>query len=239
MAGEEGEEKEKALIFTAPPFDKPMADREMQVYRVDTKLAGGNGTHLDIGDGDFIPTDSREYFDFHCVANISRDTRFPIEAHMMVHHPTKYAKMYDLAGVRYYSFHFEAKEIRQSSPEEIYKFVQWLQKQYIYVGLAINPETTLEEVMEKLVLKRKFDYMAVMTVTPGVQGGKFIDGSHKIQVLKSLKMRVEVDGGMNDQTSKIVRAAGLGGNDIIVTGSHYNRAKTPEERKGIIINLKG
>ena len=101
------------------------------------------------------------------------------------------------------------------------------------VGISIKPATKVQEIKEYLHM---LDLVLVMSVEPGKGGQKFMDGSlEKIKWLKENRKKshymISVDGGINNETCKLVKNAGA---DIIVVGTYLTKEKITKEK---VLNL--
>ena len=166
---------------------------------------------LDIMDGNFVPN-----FTWNKPKELKYyDPGVFLEAHLMISEPEKYAEQWIDAGIKRIIFHIEAT----SDPHAI---IQTCRNKKIDVGVAINPETDIEQIapIDELV-----DMVLVLGVTPGFGGQKFM--LSVISKIKALRKRnphltIGVDGGMNPGTAKKVAEAGA---DLIVAGSYiFTRA---------------
>jgi len=164
--------------------------------------------HLDIEDGKF--TDYKGF-------SISQLRKIKCakkkEAHLMVVDYKKYIKDY---------FHLTDMFIIQNEviKSDFDDTISFLRKNKKFVGIALNPETTIDEIR----YLSKIDLVLVMGIHPGAPGQKFIETTlRKIKKLKELRdthclrFMIEIDGGMDDITSKKCIDAGA---DIIEMGSH-------------------
>ena len=103
-------------------------------------------------------------------------------------------------------------------------------KEYgIKCGLAINPETDISILLPYL---SKIDLILIMSVNPGMGGQEFIDDSikkilkiKKILVSKKLKIKISIDGGINDEIAKRLDFV-----DIIVSGSYVINSDNYNEK---------
>lgn len=176
--------------------------------------AGADMLHLDIMDGHFVPNLT---FGPELVKQIRKTTNLPLDTHLMVTNPAFFIPKFLESGVDYISFHIETNSKYE-------KLLNAIKKSKVKAGVAINPETPLNTV--KRVLDY-IDYVLVMTVHPGFGGQEFIaDCTPKIQELHKIvgkrKIEIEVDGGINYQTAKLVKEAGA---NIIVAGNFIFTSK--------------
>ncbi len=176
--------------------------------------AGADMLHLDIMDGHFVPNLT---FGPELVKQIRRTTNLPLDTHLMVTNPALFIPKFIESGADYISFHIE-------TDSEYKKLLRKIKESNVKAGIAINPETSLDTVGKILDY---IDYVLIMTVHPGFGGQEFIDDCiPKIQELHKIvgkrKIEIEVDGGINYQTAKLVKEAGA---NIIVAGNFIFTSK--------------
>ena len=180
--------------------------------------AGASLLHVDVMDGRFVPNIT---VGLPVVKAISRATRLPIDAHLMIVEPGQYAEQFVKAGAQMVSIHVEADP-------HAHRTLSAIRSAGAKAGIAINPATPLSALEEAL----KFaDYVLVMSVNPGFGGQEFISQSlDKIRRLRKmidergLKTRIEIDGGID--LDNIAEVAGAGA-EIIVSGSAIFGAPDP------------
>ena len=172
--------------------------------------AGASLLHVDVMDGRFVPNIT---VGFPVVKAISRATRLPIDAHLMIVEPGRYAEQFVKAGAQMVSIHIEADP-------HAHRTLTTIRDAGARAGIAINPATPLSALDEAV----KFaDYVLLMSVNPGFGGQEFIPASlDKIRRLRKmidergLKTRIEIDGGIDSDNIAEVTSAGA---EIIVSGS--------------------
>lgn len=172
--------------------------------------------HHDVMDGHFVPNISFGAYAQECIRKV---TKKPIETHMMVYEPQRFAESYAKAGSNYYLIHFEACGNLAAAIEEC-------QKHKLKVGIVLNPNTLVEDAEPYL---RKYDIaiLLLMGVYPGFGGQSFIpetvgrlkQARHMIDRL-GVKTLLEVDGGVNAASYKDCLEAGA---DILATGSYVTK----------------
>lgn len=180
--------------------------------------AGASILHVDVMDGRFVPNIT---IGLPVVKAISRATRLPIDAHLMIVEPGQYAELFVKAGAQMVSIHIEADP-------HAHRTLSAIRAAGAKAGIAINPGTSLSAIEESL----KFaDYALLMSVNPGFGGQKFIPESlDKLRRLRrmiderGLKTRLEIDGGIDADNIAEVAAAGA---EIIVSGSAIFGADDP------------
>jgi ribulose-phosphate 3-epimerase len=173
--------------------------------------AGADWLHLDIMDGHFVPNISFGPAVVAAVRPAAKNLFFDV--HLMCSKPEILLEPFVQAGADLITIHVE---LHQQVTPLIWKLKSLGKK----VGLAINPPTAIAEVQPYL---DKIDLLLVMTVNPGFGGQGFIHETlPKIQQAaawrreKKLNYRLEVDGGINDQTAAECARAGA---DTFVAGT--------------------
>ena len=180
--------------------------------------AGASILHVDVMDGRFVPNIT---VGLPVVKAISRATQLPIDAHLMIVEPGRYAERFVEAGARMVSIHIEADP-------NAHRTLSGIRSAGALAGIVINPATPLSALDEAI----KFaDYVLVMSVNPGFGGQEFIPESlDKVRRLRKmidergLKTRIEIDGGINSDNIAEVTSAGA---EIIVAGSAIFGAPNP------------
>jgi ribulose-phosphate 3-epimerase len=180
--------------------------------------AGASLLHVDVMDGRFVPNIT---IGLPVVKAISRATRLPIDAHLMIVEPGQYAEQFVKAGAQMVSVHVEADP-------HAHRTLSAIRAAGGQAGIAINPGTSLAALEEVL---RFADYVLLMSVNPGFGGQKFIPESlEKLRRLRrmiderGLKTRIEIDGGIDADNIAEVAAAGA---EIVVAGSAIFGADDP------------
>lgn len=167
--------------------------------------------HLDVMDGKFVPNTT---FDEKLVKELRPISNKVFDVHLMIEKPVEQVMKYYEAGADYVTFHFEACE-------NIKEVLENLKKQNLKVGLSIKPATSVTVLDEFLPY---LDLILVMSVEPGKGGQKFMDSClDKIDYLVKKRSKsnysylVEVDGGINLDTAKLVKKVGC---DVVVAGTY-------------------
>ena len=173
--------------------------------------AGADAIHIDIMDGHFVPNLS---IGPGVVSAINRTTELFLDVHLMMYNPYDYIQKFVKAGADRLIFHFEATE----AIEDIIRYIRTCNVQ---VGLAFNPETSFEMIPKYL---GRVDLILLMTVHPGFGGQSFMpEVLDKIEMTRRLcdklkiDQRIQVDGGINQETGKVCVDAGA---DVLVSGSY-------------------
>jgi len=180
---------------------------------------GATILHVDVMDGHFVPNIT---VGLPVVKSIARVTKLPIDAHLMISQPGRYAEKFVAAGAKMVSVHVEADA-------HIHRTLAAINAAGALAGVVLNPATPVGSLEEALAVA---DYVLVMSVNPGFGGQSFIRTSiDKVRRLKAmidqrkLPARIEIDGGIDSGNIAAVVDAGA---EIIVAGSAIFGTSNPE-----------
>ena len=186
--------------------------------------SGADMIHVDVMDGHFVPNLT---IGPPVIKSLRGHTKLPFDVHLMINPVNKYIKDYSDAGADIITFHPEATEDTSNTIKLIRSFNK-------KVGISLNPNTEVALAEEHL---GKVDLILIMSVYPGFGGQKFIDKViSKIKKLdqirkeKKLTFKIEIDGGINFETSKIAINAGV---DILVSGTTVFKENNGDLKKNI------
>ncbi len=179
----------------------------------------GDVIHLDVMDGTLVPNIS---FGFSVIDQLSKIATAPMDVHLMVVHPERWFEKVAKNGVQMCSFHYEAAGRNTS------KYIKQIQDLGMKAGVAINPDVPVSKLFPYI---GKADYFLIMSVFAGFGGQKFIyESIDRVAELKAeidkrgAKAIIEIDGGINMDTVKAVREAGV---ELAVAGSSVYGAADP------------
>lgn len=188
--------------------------------------AGADWIHLDVMDGVFVPNITIGPC---IISSIRNCTKLPFDTHLMIHDPLKYIDSFADTGSDIITFHLE-------SDSDVSKTIKKIKSRNVKPGIALKPATPAEAVFQYL---DGLYMVLVMTVEPGFGGQSFMqDMMDKVKKLKNeitkrnLHTLIEVDGGINPETSRIAQNNGV---DICVAGTSVFKA---HDTKNAIKSLK-
>ncbi|MDA9717066.1 ribulose-phosphate 3-epimerase [Candidatus Pelagibacter sp.] len=185
---------------------------------------GADMIHVDVMDGHFVPNLT---IGPPVIKSLRKYTKLPFDVHLMIDPVHKYIKDYSDAGADIITFHPEATE----NILETIDLIKSLDKK---VGISLNPDTEITAAEEHL---DKIDLVLIMSVYPGFGGQTFINKVVKkvedldqIRKERKLNFKIEIDGGINFETSKIAVEAGV---DILVSGTTVFKENNGDLKKNI------
>jgi ribulose-phosphate 3-epimerase len=169
---------------------------------INIEKAGADWVHIDVMDGQFVPNITYGPI---IVDACSKASNLILDVHLMIETPDPIIPEFVKAGANYISVHQEACT-------HLHRSLQLIKSFNIKAGVALNPATpvsSIEWVIDEL------DFILIMSVNPGFGGQKFIKSSIDkiIELSRLLKEKnsnaiIQVDGGINLETIKLVSDAG-------------------------------
>ena len=176
--------------------------------------------HLDVMDGVFVPNLT---FGMPIIKQLRKHSTKVFDSHLMIAQPERYVEAFADAGADYLTVHYEAST-------HLHRTIQQIKAAGMKAGVALNPHTPVEVLTDVL---EDLDLVLIMSVNPGFGGQKFIAQAIK-KIERLVKMRtacnskalIEVDGGVNLETGRLLVDAGA---DALVAGNFVFSAPDPQQ----------
>jgi len=176
--------------------------------------------HLDVMDGRFVPNIS---FGPMLIEFFKKATTKICDVHLMIEEPERYTELFKKAGADVLTVHMEACR-------HLHRNIQQIKGLGMQAGVALNPHTPVESLKDVLA---DIDMVLIMSVNPGFGGQSFIPHTlNKIKQLRamideqSLKVKIEIDGGVTLDNAASILAAGA---DVLVAGNTVFKSVNPAE----------
>ena len=204
-----------ASILSADPLEFGK-----EIKRVEN--SGAEMIHFDVMDGVFVNNIS---YGIPLLNSMKGKTGCVMDVHLMITDPFKYIDNFSQAGADIITFHVES----QSNVKET---IDAIRRNGVKAAISIKPSTPAEAVYPYI---NDVDMVLIMTVEPGFGGQKFMDMSGKIAAIRKyadenrtsdIPLDIQVDGGIDDKTSAIVKKAGA---NVLVSGSYLFRQEDMAE----------
>lgn len=191
----------------------------------EVEAAGADLIHIDVMDGHFVPNITIGPL---IVEALRPVTSLPLDVHLMIENPDQYIEAFSKAGAEYITVHVEATR-------HLHRTIQLIKSFEVKAGVVLNPHTPVDLIKHVL---EDVDMVLLMTVNPGFGGQKFIDAVvPKIRQLsemiaeKNLKVEIEIDGGINEET--IARCVEAGASIFVAGSAIYNKPDRSAALKAI------
>lgn len=174
--------------------------------------------HVDVMDGKFVTNKTMPFSE---MKHISKYTSKRLDVHLMVEDSKEYIKDYATLNTEFITIHVESKNVKDN--------LLLINEYGIKPGIAINPNTSVSEIVPYLPLVKE---ILIMSVEPGRGGQEFIeDTTSKIKEVKELikeyklDILINIDGGINSNTIKYCKDC-----DMVVSGSYIINSDNFQER---------
>ena len=180
--------------------------------RIDRVKPFATRLHVDVSDGVFIDAKTVGLSQVYDIDGV------PLDLHLMMTHPETQMEHIIALRPELVIFHYEAQADREG-------IIKQLHEMEIKVGLAINPETTIEQVSSLLMA---VDHLLIFTGRLGHNGGEFrLDCLNKIAQARLVNPNIEigVDGGIDQETARLAVEAGA---NVLDCGSFIHDSEDPE-----------
>lgn len=188
-------------------IDKEKVIKELNCANIDY-------IHLDIMDGKFT---ENETLDFNTLRNYFYNNKKKLDIHLMVENVKLYVDLYSLLNPEYITFHVEVGHTKE--------LINYIKNKNIKVGLALNPNTSIDEIKPFI---NDIDLILVMSVNPGKGGQQFIESTpEKIKEINKITNKpISVDGGINNTNIQKIKEANA---SICVVGSYITNNNINEK----------
>jgi ribulose-phosphate 3-epimerase len=183
------------------------------------RIGSADWVHVDVMDNHFVPNLT---FGPTMLEALSKSTSTPLDAHLMIEDPDRWAPAYAEAGAGSVTFHVEAAKAPVRLARE-------LRNQGARASMALKPATPIEPYEDLLP---ELDMVLIMTVEPGFGGQRFLDlclpkirRARAMMAKHGLETWLQVDGGVSLETIERCAEAGA---DVFVAGSAVYSAEDPD-----------
>lgn len=175
-----------------------------------SRISTADWAHIDVMDNHFVPNLT---IGLPVVEALVQVSPVPVDCHLMIEAPDRWAPSYAEAGAKSVTFHLEAA----TAP---IRLARELRRLGAKAGIAVRPATPVEPLLDLL---KEMDLLLIMTVEPGFGGQSFLDAmlpkvrrAREAISASGLQVALQVDGGVSADTIEQCAEAGA---DVFVAGS--------------------
>jgi len=211
------------------PSTNPPKEEDLLSYVKELQEIGVDFLHCDVMDGKFVEA---KCLPIELIEDIKNNSMLNLDIHLMIENPLKTLKKYCEMLPCYITLHYESFD----KAVDLIKAIEIIKSYNIRVGISLKPNTEISNIACYLPL---IDMVLIMSVEPGKSGQKFMPMAlKKIKELKRLidknrfKVKIEVDGGINEENAKAIV---FNGADYLVMGSAFYNSKN---RKKLLKKIK-
>jgi ribulose-phosphate 3-epimerase len=183
------------------------------------RIPSSDWVHVDVMDNHFVPNLT---LGLPVLESLARATDLPLDVHLMIEDPDRWAPAYAEAGAGSVTFHAEAAHAPVRLARE-------LRAQGARASMALKPATGIDQYADVL---GELDMVLLMTVEPGFGGQRFLDlvlpkirRTRELISATGLDVWLQVDGGVSLETIERCAEAGA---DVFVAGSAVFSAEDPD-----------
>ena len=213
----------KDIIPTVFALDKKIFLKKINLLSNFSKII-----HIDFCDGKFVKTKTVSLKQCVEIKNFSNNIHFQI--HLMAQEPLKYLEEILNFKIQKVFFHYEISKDKNN----LLKIKKEFEKNNLKVGLVINPETKIDEIIPIL---SNFNYLMIMSVIPGAEGQEFdIKVLKKVKQLKTIypNLYIQVDGGIKLEETKLLLENNCDG---FCVGSFISSAQNPKKNYNNLLTI--
>lgn len=214
------------LIIAPSVLSLDYTDTKEQLKQLNESKAAW--MHFDVMDGHFVPNLT---FGPDILKAFKKTANMVMDVHIMVDDPFTYANVFMDAGADVITFHLEAC----NNIDDCITLCRSIRARGVMAGVSVRPNTPIDLLLPYL---HEMDVVLIMSVEPGFGGQSFMEHTlDKVRIVRAmveeqkLPLRIEIDGGINQETAALALAAGC---DTLVAGSYIFKSDIKEAVKSLL-----